>query len=296
MEIYQLRAFVAVARVGHVTRAAEQLHLTQSAVSKQLKALEEELGGPLFDRTTAGMTPSAIGRRLLPLAQRTLDAAGELAAAARQLQGQLTGTLRLGTIVDPTSIRLGELLAEMQHHCPQVDVRLEQGISGTVLQRLKARELDACFFLGDVDDAEVSTIVLAVESYAVVLPPAWAPRVMGQGWAALAALPWIGTAPGSSQTVIMERLLRQQGLSRQTVAEVDQESTLLDLVQAGVGVCLARERRAQELLATGRIVAWDGERIACPLSLLMRTEDAARPLQAALRERIFSVWPTAVQA
>lgn len=296
MEIYQLRAFVAVARVGHVTRAAEQLHLTQSAVSKQLKALEEELGGPLFDRTTAGMTPSAIGRRLLPLAQRTLDAAGELAAAARQLQGQLSGTLRLGTIVDPASIRLGELLSEMQQHCPQVDVRLAQGISGTVLQQLKAGELDACFFLGEVDDADVSAITLALESYAVVLPPAWAPRVMGQDWAALAALPWIGTVRGSSQTLIMERLLRQRGLSRQTVAEADQESSMLDLVQAGVGLCLARERRVQELLAAGRLVAWDGERIACPLSLLVRTEDAARPLQAALRERVFSVWPSAVQS
>lgn len=296
MEIYQLRAFAAVARTGHVTRAAEQLHLTQSAVSKQLKALEEEWGGPLFDRTPAGMVPSAIGRRLLPLAQRTLDAAGELIQAARQLQGQLSGLLRLGTIVDPASIRLGELLGEMQQHCPQVDVRLAQGISGTVLQQLKAGELEACFFLGEVDDPEVSAIALGMESYAVVLPPAWAPRAMGQGWAALAALPWIGTVRGSSQTVIMERLLRQQGLTRQTVAEADQESSMLDLVQAGVGLCLARERRVHDLLATGRLVAWDGERIACPLSLLMRAEDVARPLHAALRERVFSVWPGAVQA
>jgi DNA-binding transcriptional LysR family regulator len=296
MEIYQLRAFVAVARTGHVTRAAEQLHLTQSAVSKQLKALEEEWGGPLFDRTTTGMAPSAAGRRLLPLAQRTLDAADALATAARQLQGQLTGTLRLGTIVDPASIRLGELLSAMQQHCPQVDVRLAHGISGTVLQQLKAGELDACFFLGELDDAQVSAIALGLESYAVVLPPAWAPRVMGQGWAALAALPWIGTARGSSQTAIMEKLLRQRGLTRQTVAEADQESSMLDLVQAGVGLCLAREQRARELLAAGRLVAWDGERIACPLSLLVRCDDVARPLQAALRECVFSVWPAAVQA
>ncbi|HVR52219.1 MAG TPA: LysR family transcriptional regulator substrate-binding protein, partial [Pseudorhodoferax sp.] len=129
-----------------------------------------------------------------------------------------------------------------------------------------------------------------------VLPPAWAPRVMGQGWAALAALPWIGTARGSSQTAIMEKLLRQRGLTRQTVAEADQESSMLDLVQAGVGLCLAREQRARELLAAGRLVAWDGERIACPLSLLVRCDDVARPLQAALRECVFSVWPAAVQA
>ena len=78
MEIYQLRAFIAVARTGHMTRAAEQLHLTQSAVSKQLKALEEEFGASLFERTPSGMTLSAVGRRLMPLAKRTLEAATEL--------------------------------------------------------------------------------------------------------------------------------------------------------------------------------------------------------------------------
>ena len=296
MEIYQLRAFVAVARTGHMTRAAEQLHLTQSAVSKQLKALEEELGGPLFDRTTAGMLPSAFGKRLLPLAQHALDAAVELTEAAKRMHGQLSGTLRLGTIIDPPSLRLGELLSEMQQHYPQVDVRLEHGISGSVLQRLKAGELDAGFFLGEVDDPELRVLELGMESYAVAAPKVWATRVAGRSWAELAAMPWIGTARGSSQTAIMEKILRRQGLVRQTVAEADQESSMLDLVQAGVGLCLVRERLAQGLLAAGSIVAWDGERIACPLSLLMLAGAAARPLQAALRERMFSVWPAAVQA
>src|SRR6185369_2621606 len=106
MEIYQLRAFVAVARTGHLTRAAEQLHLTQSAVSKQLKALEEQLGAPLFERSASGMTLSVVGKRLMPLAVRTLEAAAEITSTAKLLQGKLTGTLRLGTIIDPKSIRL----------------------------------------------------------------------------------------------------------------------------------------------------------------------------------------------
>jgi len=145
-----------------MTRAAEQLHLTQSAVSKQLKALEEEFGASLFERTPSGMTLSAVGRRLMPLAKRTLEAATELVSAAKLMQGQISGTLRLGTIVDPQSIRLGDLLVEMQRQFPGIDVKLEHGISGSVLERLQAEELDACFFLGAVDDPELKAIQLAL--------------------------------------------------------------------------------------------------------------------------------------
>jgi DNA-binding transcriptional LysR family regulator len=62
MEIYQLKAFLAVARVGHLTRAADQLHITQPAVSKQIKALEEELGVLLFDRLPTGMSALCLMR------------------------------------------------------------------------------------------------------------------------------------------------------------------------------------------------------------------------------------------
>ena len=64
MEIYQLRTFLAVARLGHLTRAAEQLHLTQPAVSKQVKALEQELGVLLFERQPTGMVLTSEGRAL----------------------------------------------------------------------------------------------------------------------------------------------------------------------------------------------------------------------------------------
>ena len=78
MEIYQLRTFLAVARLGSLTRAAEQMHISQPAVSKQLKALEEELGALLFDRLSFGMALTKAGETLLPHAERTLFEAVEL--------------------------------------------------------------------------------------------------------------------------------------------------------------------------------------------------------------------------
>jgi DNA-binding transcriptional LysR family regulator len=294
MEIYQLRAFVAVARTGHLTRAAEQLHLTQSAVSKQLKALEEQLGAPLFERSASGMTLSIVGKRLMPLAVRTLDAAAEITSTAKLLQGKLSGTLRLGTIIDPKSIRLGELLSGMKQRYPEIEVKLEHGISGSVLNRLKAEELDACFFLGTVDDPNLKMVELTIEWYAVAAPAAWKERVTGSVWAELARMPWVGTPKGSSQTALIEKVMKDQGLSRETVVEADQESSMVDLVDAGVGLCLIRERLAADLLPAKNIVLWDGDKIACPLSIIMRTADAARPLPTALLEVVFSIWPSAV--
>jgi DNA-binding transcriptional LysR family regulator len=107
MELYQLKAVLAVARTGQLGRAGEQLHLTQSAISKQIKSLEDELGVLLFDRTPTGMTVTAAGRRLLPIAGRVVDGAQEMAALAASLRGNITGVLRLGTIIDPESLRLG---------------------------------------------------------------------------------------------------------------------------------------------------------------------------------------------
>ena len=65
MELYQLRTFAAVAELGHLTRAAEQLHISQPAVSAQVRALEEELGVVLFERSSSGMQLTPAGRQLL---------------------------------------------------------------------------------------------------------------------------------------------------------------------------------------------------------------------------------------
>src|SRR5262249_60738923 len=78
MELYQLRSFAAVAELGHLTRAAEKLHISQPAVSAQIKALEDELGVTLFERVSSGMQLTSAGRNLLPAAEQVLGAANAL--------------------------------------------------------------------------------------------------------------------------------------------------------------------------------------------------------------------------
>ena len=110
MEIYQLRSFAAIAETGQLTRAAEKLHVSQPALSAQLKALEEELEFTLFERTSNGMVLTAAGKRLLVDADKVLAAAQNLQNHARALKGDVVGKARIGTLSDPKFIRAGEFI------------------------------------------------------------------------------------------------------------------------------------------------------------------------------------------
>ena len=111
MEFTHLRSFVAVAEHGHLTRAAETLHLSQPALSGQIKSLEENLGVSLFERHPSGMTLTASGKHLLTHARGILAAVQQLRHAASSLHLQPTGRLRIGTVLDASFLRVGHLLA-----------------------------------------------------------------------------------------------------------------------------------------------------------------------------------------
>jgi DNA-binding transcriptional LysR family regulator len=290
VEIYQLRTFIAVGRTAHLTRAAEQLHLTQSAVSKQIKALEEEFGVLLFERSPLGMALTAAGRQLLPVAARIVDACAELTSAAKAMHGTVSGTLRLGTIIDPESIRLGALLGVLLKFYPQIDVRLQHGISGTVLAGVRSNELEACFFLGELNDPQIVALQLDVETYVVAGPSAWREALAQADWSALATMPWVGTPLGSSQHALVQQMFAERGLTHRTVIEADQEASMIDLVRSGVGLCLMRERLTSGVVASGQAVIWDGAHIPCPLSMLYPAAAADSPVTRAFIEAVRSVW------
>jgi DNA-binding transcriptional LysR family regulator len=290
MEIYQLRTFLTVARLGHLTRAAEQLHISQPAVSKQLKALEEELGVVLFERTPAGMVLTRPGQMLLEHAEKTLASAMELVNLAQRIRGEVTGAVRLGTIIDPEFLRLGAVLGRLLARHPQIDVKLAHGISGTVLERLRAGAVDAGFYLGELADPAIDVTPLCTLNYVVVAPAAWAGRIAGAGWADIAGLPWIGTPAHSSQHRLVADMFAEHGMAWSSVVEVDQEASMRSLVAMGVGLCLLREDVAQEAARHGQMVVWPGARRACPLSLIHLKGRAGDALVDALRQAVLEAW------
>jgi DNA-binding transcriptional LysR family regulator len=290
MEIYQLKAFLAVARVGHLTRAADQLHITQPAVSKQIKALEEELGVLLFDRLPSGMALTQAGQALLPHAERTLFDAMELLNTAKRLQGEVAGVIRLGTIIDPESIKLGSFLGAVLQYYPLVQVKLLHGVSGSVMQQLMAGELDAGFYLGEVNMPDVGHVLLKTVSYRVVAPPQWHERMKHASWQDIGSLPWVGTPEQSSQHRLVRSMLRKHGFEPRFVVEADQEASMISLVKSGVGLCLMRDELAQAAAGRGEVIVWDGIEQDCPLTFIYPKPREKDPALMGLRQVLKDIW------
>jgi DNA-binding transcriptional LysR family regulator len=160
MELYQLRSFVAVAEAGHLTRASEKLHVSQPAVSAQIKALEDELELALFERTSSGMVLTSAGERLLADAEKVLAAAQLMRNEAKALKGEVAGKVSVGTTSDPAFIRVGEFLNATVERFPLLQVELHQAVTGAAFAKVRDGELDASFYYGEIEHPGVGGLRL----------------------------------------------------------------------------------------------------------------------------------------
>ena len=149
-DLRTIQALVTVAHEGNVSRAAELLHLTQPAVSLQLKRLAADTGLTLFRRSRAGLELTRDGHSLATKAENVVNAAKDFGLAAECLKGSASGKLRLGTIIDPDFVRLGALLSALSENAPELETELKHGMSGDVPGKIERGECDAGYFLGDI--------------------------------------------------------------------------------------------------------------------------------------------------
>lgn len=294
MDYINLRAFVTVAREGNLTRAAERLFLTQPAVSLQIKKLQAQLNLTLFERTPRGMRLTETGQRLLPIAERSLQVTAEFIAAAAGLKDAVSGRLRLGTILDPEFLRLGRFLSTLAERHPALTFELTHGMSGSVARQVEDGQLDVAYTLGQPDlpelDDRFQLVSLTVFSYRVVAPAGWSGQVRGKGWRELAVLPWIGTPPDSVHNRLLSRIFAAEGVEQKIVARVDLEPSMMDLVQSGVGMALARHSLALEAAHTKGVVIADAVSVDAEMCCICRADRRNEPPIKAAMAAIGDVW------
>jgi DNA-binding transcriptional LysR family regulator len=294
MDLTLLRAFVTVARTGNLTRAAEQLHLTQPAVSLRLKQLQAQLDLALFARHAHGLSLTRDGQALLPLAERALASAADIERAASAMRDTVHGQLRIGTILDPEFLRLGGFLKRLVEHYPQIEPVLRHGISGSVLEQVGAGTLDVAYFIGTPPAGALGDAILHLAltpfEYRVLAPAGWKEQLAGRGWPALAALPWIWTPPASAHNRLLGAIFARLGVAPLKVAEVDQETSMLDLVKSGIGLSLARDALAlREAQAHGLAIA-DAVAVPTVLTFVCRADRRDEPAIAAALKLILQQW------
>lgn len=292
MEIYQLRSFQAVAQQGHLTQAAELLHLSQPAVTAQIKALEEELGVSLFDRVSGGVQLTDAGRRLLADAEQVLNNARALIDHARSMQGELRGKIRIGTLIVPARLRLGQWLADVQRRHPLLEVHTRLGLSKDNLAEIRRNSLDCGFFLGRDVFSGLTALPLAELGFCVAIPGELAESLAHADWQQMNQTPWLGVSPRSTIAAMTEELWRQHAIRPRVVGEFDDEATLTELIKSGLGLGLLAERTARRYAAEGAFVLWRGGEVVArmPLQFIYPSEREDDPLIMALRESLKKIW------
>jgi DNA-binding transcriptional LysR family regulator len=290
VELYLLRTFVIVAEQGHLTKAAALLHVSQPAVSGQIKALEEQLELKLFERGPGGVRLTKAGEALLPHAKAVVAQVADFRKAAKELEGHLTGKARVGTILDPVGIRLGPLVSALFEGHPWLDLTLQHGISTWVNECVSNGSLDAGFSLGGAFHSNVRVVPLAEMPYCIVAPAAWKERVEGLDLRGLAALPWVRPPRHSPHQQMLDALFEPLRLHPATVVEADQESTISTLVKAGIGLGLMRDDLARAAAAADEVRIWEGARPGTQLSFLYARGRDADPVIAALLAAVHEVW------
>ena len=290
MDLNHLRSFVTVAQFGHLTRAAETLHLSQPALSAHIKTLEEEFGVTLFERSSSGMTLTPSGRRLLAEAEQIIGAVEHLRHSAQELRGEPTGTLRLGTVLDPSVLRVGDLLVRARERYPQIEIELTQVMSSDALARVRSGDLDASFYFGERPESDLLCIPLRDIRYRVAMPAAWAAELVDAPWEKVAERPWIvAPEPSSHRRLVME-LFHDRGPQPERIVEADNESLINNLVESGVGISLLRDEIATAAVDAGHTVIWPGSQVATRLWLVHAADREGDPLLAALRDVLRELW------
>jgi DNA-binding transcriptional LysR family regulator len=266
------------------------LHVTQPAVSGQIKALEEELGIALFDRKPGRIVLTRAGERMLSEAEKVLEAAGSLLAKARALQGEVSGALVIGTVGDPDSLRLGSLLGGLVSALPLLEIKTRAGDAEVLREAVATATLQASFYIGPNIPREVSGLPLQSLQYRIAAPFSFSQRVLHAGWREIADMPWIGAPATSHAQTLLRDLFSRQGLLPNITLESDHTAAPQSLVRSGLGLALLREDIAVPMAAQDLVVIWPHTRVSAMLSFIYPKSAEHDPVIVAALSVLRTVW------
>jgi LysR family transcriptional regulator, transcription activator of glutamate synthase operon len=284
MELRQLRSVEAVARHRHFTRAAEELHVAQSALSHQIARLERELGTPLFERTSRRVTPTEAGQAIAARARRVLAEVDAARAEVDELRGVLRGRIRIGPLLPAGDLDVPGLLARFSRAHPGVEVSLREGIAADMLGFLAADELDAAFcLLADAIPDELAAERLTDEEVVAAFAPDRAPPAPHVSVADLARYAIVAPRRGSSITSVLDRLFADAGMPLRLALESGDPFLLRALAARGFATAIL-PRSLTALEGPALEVRSLHPAVRLPVALVWRRERNAPPAARAFVE------------
>ncbi len=279
LDTYQLQVFMAVVEAGSYTAAARRLHLTQPAVSRQMRLLEERLGVRLFRRVGRRSLPSHAGERLVETARQVLALSRRVEEEMAQLRGDAVGTLRIGGSGAPAWHVLSRLLPAFRGECPGVGFALEPLPAEGAGRALREGRLDLVVTEEEVHERGLACDLLAAMETVLIAPPdtSWALRKR-LPLRKLGEVPLILPSRETPARRFLEETIEGRSLALPPAlhgVEVGDPGTALSLVAAGMGAALLPRSLVDSVpAAVHSIILWPG--LSWPLYLVRRMPAAGR--------------------
>lgn len=305
VELTSLRYFRTLARVGHMTKAAAALGVTQPALSAMLRKLEAEAGAPLVVRLPRGIELTEAGRLFLAHAEESLRSAEHALLSVRQLVGLERGVLRLGGGATAITYLLPPVLSQMRRRHPGLRFFLREAGSSAVAHSVLSGELDVGVVTLPINlpgGDDLVRVPLVTDEFRLIVPPAHPLAARGSGssrrdgrardtrvessfrWQDLSGAPVVAFEAGSAVREVIDRAAREAGVALEIVMELRSIESIKQMVRAGIGVGFVSRFALRE----GEGFACRDSRLTRQLALIRRRDRPASPGAAAFESAILA--------
>jgi DNA-binding transcriptional LysR family regulator len=237
MDLRQLEILQAIAETGSFTACGRKLHVSQSAISRQILLLEEELGEPLFLRVgrQVRMTPAA--ESLVQLGQRVFQDVRETVGTITDRTREVKGTLRLSGGMTVCLYVFPPLLKHLRRAHPQLDVRLTVATAGRSVQELRGGRVDAGLLTLPIDASDMVTVPVLREELLVVAPPTHPlARKRRIAPSDLAGQPFVLFEEGSATRRVIDRFFASEHIEPTIVMDTENVEIIKAMVKTGLGI------------------------------------------------------------
>jgi len=251
MDLRQLEILQAIAETGSFTACGRKLHVSQSAISRQILLLEEELGEPLFLRVGRGVRMTPAAESLVQLGQRVFQDVRDTVESIADRTRELRGTLRLSGGMTVCMYVFPPLLKHLRRVHPHLDVRLTVATAGRSVEEIRGGRVDAGLLTLPVEESDLVTVPVLREELLLAAPPghplARRRRVAPRD---LAGQPFILFEAGSGTRRVIDHFFATENIEPTIVMDTENVEIIKAMVKTGMGVgivpyqAVAREVRA----------------------------------------------------
>ncbi|MEU4741787.1 LysR family transcriptional regulator [Actinosynnema sp. NPDC023658] len=238
MTLQQLVYFLAVARTRHFTRAAAEVRVAQPSLSKQVHALEKELGAELFSRARGNVALTPAGEALLPVAARILSDVDTARLEVAELVGLRRGRVRVGATPSLCGSLFADVIKRYHDAYPGIQVSVTEGGSRDLVRALEAGELDLALVIVSPADADRALTVVPVLREELVVASASPSGVTRMSWTDLRDHPLVMFRPGYDLRETTLAACRQAGFEPRFAVEGGEMDAVLRFVEVGLGVAV----------------------------------------------------------